>query len=157
MLHVKIPGRDDLELQHLVLDVNGTLALDGALLTGVAERLDRLSASLQLHLLTADTHGRQREIDAELNLRATILTRDAPEDAQKADYVRRLGARSVAAIGNGVNDGLMLREAALAIAVLGREGLAAAALREADVIAASIEDALDLLLRPRRLAATLRR
>jgi len=62
----------------------------------------------------------------------------------------------VVAIGNGVNDARMLRAAALGIAALGREGLATAALQAADVVVASIEDALDLVLQPERMAATLR-
>jgi len=40
--------------------------------------------------------------------------------------------------------------------VLGREGLATAALQAAQAVASSIEDALDLILQPKRLAATLR-
>jgi soluble P-type ATPase len=41
--------------------------------------------------------------------------------------------------------------------VIGREGTAAALLGAADVVVTRIEDALDLLLDPRRLVATLRR
>lgn len=157
MLSLTIPGRPPLELRHLVLDVNGTLARDGSLLPGVGERLAELSPLLELHLLTADTHGRQRQMDAQLGVVATILGRDAPEDEQKAAYVRRLRPEAVVAVGNGANDALMLRAAALGIAVLGPEGLAGAALREADIVAASVSDALDLLLNPRRIVATLRR
>jgi soluble P-type ATPase len=51
----------------------------------------------------------------------------------------------------------MLSSAALGIAVLGPEGLAVEALRAAHVVVARIEDALDLLLHPQRLVATLRR
>jgi soluble P-type ATPase len=51
----------------------------------------------------------------------------------------------------------MLRAAALGIAVLAGEGLAVEALLAADVLALGPSDALDLLLNPRRLAATLRR
>jgi soluble P-type ATPase len=51
----------------------------------------------------------------------------------------------------------MLQAAALGIAVLGPEGLAAEAWQAADVVMASIHDALDLLLHPRRLVATLRK
>ena len=157
MLELAIPGRALLRLGHLVLDVNGTLALDGDLLPGVADRLTELRASLTLHLLTADTHGRQADVDARLTLTGVRLTRGQPEAEQKATFVRALGAAGVVAVGNGANDALMLRDAGLAIAVLGGEGLAAAALREADVVAADITTALDLLLHPRRLVATLRR
>jgi len=41
--------------------------------------------------------------------------------------------------------------------VLGPEGLAPTALQAAGVVVGRIEDALDLLLRPQRLIATLRR
>lgn len=156
MLDIAIPGKETLHLRHLALDVNGTLALDGALLPAVAERLARLRQVLDVHLLTADTHGTQDRVDRELGVAATRLTADRPGAEQKEAYVRALGADTVAAIGNGVNDVLMLRAAALGIVVLGPEGLAIAALRESDVVVVRIEDALDLLLLPKRLSATLR-
>lgn len=157
MVEIDVPGRGRLTLRHLVLDVNGTLACDGVLLPGVAARLATLRERLTLHLLTADTHGRQAAIDRELGLGAVRMRPGAPEDEQKAAYVRDLGGAEVVAIGNGANDAGMLAVAALGIAVLGPEGLARAALGAADVVAASIDDALDLLLHPRRLVATLRR
>lgn len=157
MLHVEVPGLRTLRLQHLVLDVNGTLALDGELLPGVSERLHRLRQHLTLHLITADTHGRQDQIDRLLGLTAVRLVPGQSEAEQKAEFIRALGDEGVVAIGNGANDALMFRRATLAIAVLGPEGLAAVALREADVLVPDILAALDLLLYPRRLIATLRR
>lgn len=156
MIEVVIPGRQTLRLRYLTLDVNGTLAVDGVLISGVAERLATLRQVLEIHLLTADTHGTQDDIDRHLDLMAMRLNATRSGAEQKEDHVRVLGADSVVAIGNGVNDVLMLRAAALGIAVIGAEGLAAAALREADIVVTRIEDALDLLLQPRRLAATLR-
>ena len=156
MLAVDIPGRGQLRLTHAVLDVNGTIACDGELLPGVAERLGTLSASLEVHLLTADTHGRQDELDRELGIRAVRLASATGQAEEKAEYVRRLGPAGVAAVGNGANDALMIGEAALGIAVVGPEGAAGAAVRAADVVVADIRTALDLLLRPRRLVATLR-
>jgi P-type E1-E2 ATPase len=157
MLDLDVPGRHRLRLMHLVLDVNGTLALDGELLPGVAERLARLHDALTIHLITADTHGRQAAIDARLGTTGVRLRAGEPEAEQKAAFVRALGAAEVVAVGNGANDALMFREAALAIAVLEGEGLAMAALREADILVRDIAGALDLLLHPRRLVATLRR
>ncbi len=156
MLEVAIPGRGVLRLAHLVLDVNGTIALDGVLLPGVADRLRALGGSLEIHLLTADTHGRQDELDRVLALQATRLTTDRSQAEQKAARVRELGVAQVVAVGNGANDALMLREAALGIAVVGAEGAAVAAVREADVVVTDVLAALDLLLNPRRLVATLR-
>ena len=154
MIEVEIPGRGQFRLAHAVFDVNGTLALDGELLPGVAERMAALQEKLTVHMLTADTHGRQAAIDAALGMQATIIKRGAVE---KSAYVLQLGADQVTAIGNGANDALMMQTAVISIAVLGPEGLAVPALTAADLVAASITDALDLLLNPRRLVATMRR
>ena len=159
MLEITIPGVKTLRLKHLVLDVNGTLALDGNLLPGVAEQLAALREHLQIHLLTADTHGRQKEIDQQLDLTATILPSPTPSNSQqllKANYVLKIGRKSVVAIGNGNNDAGMLRAAELGIAVLGPEGLATQAPTAADLVCANVNDALDVLLLPNRLRATLR-
>ena len=156
MIEIDIPGRGQLRLSHAVLDVNGTLAVDGRLIDGVAERLARLRGQVSVHLLTADTHGAQAEIDKALNLKAQRLT-PGGERAQKAEFVNRLGASGVAAIGNGANDAGMLQAAALSIAVIGREGASGEAVAAADVVVVGIADALDLLLNPKRLVATLRR
>ena len=160
MLEIDIPGNKRVVLRHLVLDVNGTLALEGVLLPGIAERLETLKDHLQIHLLTADTHGRQKEMNRQLGLTATILPPPGPagptQQAQKAKYVQELGAEMVVAIGNGANDAGMIGAAGLGIAILGPEGLALQALEAADLVCAGITDALDLLLHPNRLRATLR-
>ena len=152
---VAIPGGPDLELRHLVLDYNGTVALDGRLAEGVARRLEALGKQLQIHVLTADTFGRARNELNGVNCRLVVLE-GADEHRQKAEYVDRLGAASVVAIGNGRNDRTMLERAALAIAVLGPEGLATEALAAADIAVPDPIAALELLLNPRRIAATLR-
>jgi len=54
------------------------------------------------------------------------------EAAQKASFVRGLGSEGVCAVGNGANDAQMLREASLAIAVLGQEGPAVETLHAAN-------------------------
>jgi len=156
MIELDIPGRGVIRLQHLVSDVNGTLAVDGRLIDGAARGLLALCDRLQLHLLTADTHGRQQAIDRQLGLQAVLIPAGGEAEA-KAAYVRGLGAEQVVTIGQGANDAGMLRDAALGICVLGPEGAAVEALMAADVFAPSIQDALDLLTQPLRLVATLRR
>ena len=147
-----VPGGQRLELDHLVLDLNGTLSERGSLIAGVEERLRRLSVDLDLHLVTADTRGTAARLAAELPVSISPITRGS----EKAAYVQRLGAGRTAAIGNGRNDEAMLRTAALGIAVVGPEGAATAALLAADVVTNSVVDALDLLLDPATLASTLR-
>ena len=156
MIEIETPGRDTLRLEHLVLDVNGTIVVDGQLVEGVARRLAELRRSIEVHMLTADTRGRQQAIDAQLRIEAARIAA-GDEAAQKAAFVQRLGGESVCAVGNGANDAEMLREAKLAIAVLGDEGLAVETLDGADVVVPHVNVALDLLLNPLRLVATLRR
>jgi len=155
MLELQIPGREPLRLAHLVLDYNGTLARDGALRPGVAERIRQLAAHLQVHVITADTFGSARTETAGLPVTLQIIGQGGQTEA-KARLVESLGPASVAAVGNGANDRLMLARAALSICVLEAEGAAVPTLMAADVVVRSPEDALDLLLRPGRLAATLR-
>lgn len=156
MIQLSIPGREDLTLYHAVFDVNGTLATDGILIEGVAQQLEALAGHLDIHLLTADTHGRQAELDAQLGLTAHRIPA-GQEREQKAAYVQNLGAQHVVAIGNGGNDVDMLQTAAIGIAVVGAEGLSVEAMIAADVLVPTVADGLDLLLKPKRLIATLRR
>lgn len=155
MIELNIPGRGTLELEHLVCDVNGTLAIDGQLMEGVARALNNLRDRLTIHLLTADSHGRQTVIDQQLGLKAVRIS-PGDEHSQKSAYIRQLGSRHVVAVGQGANDTSMLDEAALGICVLSREGTALATLMAADILVASIYDALELLENPLRIVATLR-
>ena len=156
MIELTIPGRGELRIEHLVTDVNGTLALDGILSDGLIKRIGVLRDRLQIHLLTADTHGRQAVIDAQLNLTATRI-KGGSEAQQKADYVKKLGADSVIAIGQGANDASMLKAAALGICVISQEGVAVETLLAADLLVPDIFAALDLLEKPLRLIASLRK
>lgn len=156
MIDLSIPGRGALRIEHLVCDVNGTLAVDGRLLEGVARPIGLLKDRLTIHLVTADTHGRQDEIDRMLSLTSTRL-QPGHEAEQKASYVRELGAERVAAIGQGANDALMLKEAALGICVLSKEGTAVETLLAADLTVPDIFFALDLFDKPLRIVASLRK
>lgn len=156
MIELNIPGRGVLQLQHLVSDVNGTLALDGQLLDGLAWSLNKLRDRLGIHLLTADTHGRQAVIDQQLGLQA-VRIQPGQEALQKAEYVQALGAGSVVAIGQGANDAGMLKAAGLGICVLSKEGAAAETLFSADLVVLNIFDALELLDNPLRIVASLRK
>ena len=155
MIDIEIPGSTNLHISHLVLDYNGTLALDGELLEGVAERMERLLPYLQMHVITADTHG---TVKMKLNGLPCSLHIISPreQDQQKDAYVRSLGAENVVAIGNGRNDSLMLKTAALGFALIQQEGGSVAGILQADIVCTDILNAFDLLLHPSRLKATLR-
>lgn len=156
MIELMIPGKGNIELEYLVSDVNGTLAIDGMLINGVSSAIKNLRDRLEVHLLTADTHGRQALIDSQLNLSA-VRIQPGNEAEQKAEFVERLGADHVIAFGQGANDALMLKKAAIGVCILSAEGAAAETLLAADIIAPDILTALELLEKPLRLVATLRK
>lgn len=154
MISIEIPGFGDLSLCNLVLDLNGTLTLDGDIIPGVKERISCLNEKLGVHLLTADTLGRADEISRELSLALHVIP-EKEQVQEKRNYLRGLSP-GVAAIGNGRNDEGMLSEAALGIVVVGPEGASPEAISFADVVVTDINGALDLLIFPDRLKATLR-
>lgn len=155
MISLSIPGFGDLNLTHLVLDYNGTLAVDGEPLPGVPERLTRLSKDLSVHVITADTFGTVKEKLCDLPVTVAVLGKDH-QDQAKLCYVKGLGAEQTACIGNGRNDGLMLEACALGMGVILQEGASFQTLRSAKLVFTSITDALDILLKPLRLTASLR-
>ena len=155
MFSLTIPGWKTLQLSHLVLDYNGTIAFDGHLIDGVKPRLAALASSLTIHVLTADTFGSVREALAGIPCRLAIIPVGNQAEAKLA-YVGELSPETCVCIGNGRNDRLMLKAAALGIAVVQAEGAATEAVLTADVLAPNILDALDLLSHPLRLTATLR-
>jgi soluble P-type ATPase len=149
---IAIPGLAELRLEHLMLDVNGTLTNRGALLSGIERRVADLREELAIHLVSADTFGTLDPIAERLQVSA-VKARSGEDKVRQLD---RLGPSRCAVIGNGANDVLALGAAALGIAVIGPEGASSAALRAADVVCMTAVDALDLLLEARALAATLR-
>jgi soluble P-type ATPase len=151
-LEIPIPGSTPLRIGHAAFDYNGTLAARGALIRGVAGRLRRLAELLPVTVLTADTFGTARTTLR--GLPVSVHTIRTGRDKER--FIRRWQRVGVVAVGNGNNDAPMLRAATLGIAVLGPEGFTPGTLRAATIAVARIEDAIDLLLEPKRMAATLR-
>ena len=152
MLHVSVPTGEDLWLEHLVLDVNGTLTDRGRPIEAAARVLAELRDELALHVLSADTFVTAENVARELRAEFRRIT----SGNDKVNYVQRLGPHKCVAVGNGRNDAPMLKTAALGIAVIGPEGAHARAVATADVLTRSVEEALALLADPRALTATLR-
>lgn len=155
MIKMEIPGREMIEISHLVLDFNGTIAKDGHVHNKVKDALCLLGKKVTIYILTADTRGDVWE--ATRRLPVTIKKLNGEDTAtEKAAFVHSLGSEHVIAIGNGYNDRLMLKEAKLGLCVIEQEGTATAALTASDVVFSSILDALRFILKPLRHRATLR-
>jgi len=155
MIEIDIPGFGIVKVEHLVSDFTGTLSVDGILLPKVEARLNKLSEVLKVHILTADTFGKAQTALKDVKCEIHILTGEN-HDVQKEEYVKKLGAESVVALGNGKNDRKMLKTAKIGIAVTEGEGCAVDAIMAADIHIGSAVDGLDLLLNTKRLKATLR-
>jgi len=155
MIEISIPGYRKLQLKHLVMDYNGTMACDGKLFDGLTEILERLSDKLQVHVLTADTFGNVKSELSRVPADISVLPADS-QDKHKLEYIRRIGQEFTVCIGNGRNDRLMLESAGLGIVLIQEEGANVETLLSADVVCKDIISALKLLLNKKRLVATLR-
>ena len=155
MIKIEIPGWGNMDIENIVLDLNGTIATDGKIPSEVKEKIKSLSDKAKIYILTADTQGTASEESSNMGVE---LLKVSGEDSTKVKLrvVESLDPTRTVVIGNGNNDHLILKGAALGIAVLGDEGLSASAIKNADVIVKNISDALDLFLKPKRLTATLR-
>ena len=156
MIQVTIPGDKEIKIAHVVFDYNGTIARDGKLLAGVKEGIAAFSEQLTFHVITADTFGSVAKELQGVKALLTVIPKENQAEA-KCDYIETLGSEETLGVGNGANDCLMLKAAALGIAVLGDEGLAAASLASADIVLKDILDLFGFFKRPERLIATLRR
>lgn len=152
---VEIPGYGILALEHLVFDYNGTLADGGVPVKGAADLINRLAGIYKVHVITADTFGTVvKELEG-VNCSVVVIPRENQSKA-KLDYITRLGKEKCAAIGNGNNDRLMLKEAALGITLIGDEGAFTSTVLASDIVCRNIADAINLFLDADRLIATLR-
>jgi len=152
---IKVPGREALDIRTIVFDYNGTLATDGRLSISVKTKLMRLSESYTLYILTADTYGSAAN---ECNGLPVVLKTFDNEGtmALKSQITTELNPEHCACMGNGFNDMDMFKKAALAVGVLGDEGIFAGLLYQADILVKSIDDGLDLFLNTDRICAVLR-
>ena len=153
-LRIDIPSWGSVDIENIVIDLNGTLATDAKIPLEVKEKIGALSRLAKIYILTADPHG---PADEEILGMGAELIKVVGENSKqgKLDFLRTLNPKMTVAIGNGSNDQLILKEAALGIAVLGEEGVSVSAIKSADILVKDIQNALDLFLKPRRLTTTL--
>lgn len=151
-LDIEVPGDRRYRFTDLVCDYTGTLSCDGRLLPGVGGRLQAIATTLRITVLTADTFG---TAVAQLS-GLPVTVRRVSTGQEKASHVRAMGAQGVIGVGNGVNDVPMAQASGLFIAVVGPEGGAGRLIVHADIVVPDVLSALDLVLHPLRIKATLR-
>jgi len=153
---IDIPGYKKIEVKNLMLDYNGTLAVDGKLLPQVKILLTDISKKINIHVVTADTFGMVSEEMKGVDCKIQIIN-SGNEPKQKSEYLKSLNSEETICIGNGRNDELMLKQSVLGIIVIGTEGSASVSFGNANIVCSNIIDALNLLLNPNRIIATLRK
>ena len=155
---IDIPGFGERHIRIAVSDYTGTHSFGGVIEPDVKRKLRELAAVVDLHIVTADSFGTaEREL---AGIAIPYKLRSGRHDIEKAEFVSQFDLQHVAAFGNGNNDRLMLQAVkeggGLAIAVDNGEGCALDAMRNADLFVVGAANAMDLLLDPLRLKATLR-
>ena len=154
MMTIDVPGWESITIDNVVLDLNGTIATDGKISADVKEKIKSLSQKVRVYILTADSQGTASDESKDIGIELVKIPNEDSKN-KKFEFLKNLKLERTIVIGNGNNDQLILRESTLGIAVLGDEGLASSALKNADILVKNISDALDLFLKPNRLIATL--
>ncbi|QSX06066.1 ATPase P [Sedimentibacter sp. zth1] len=155
MIKVQIFGRETLTIENIVFDFNGTIAVDGQIPKKIREKLIELSQMVNIYVATADTYGNAKKQCDMFGLDVMLLTKGETRIA-KREFVKKLGYEHTVSLGNGYNDEEMLENTKLSIGILSEEGIYAPLLAKCDVVVNSIENAIDLFLKPNRLVAILR-
>ena len=155
MLTFNINGIGEINIEYIVLDYNGTIAKDGVPIDGVSKLLKELSKDVKIYILTADTFGNVSKYAKDLYAQVSILSQ-TPISKAKNDFVVKLGKDKIIAIGNGRNDALMLNSAVIGIGLMQKEGISKETLLNSDIIFYDINDALNAILHPKRLIASMR-
>lgn len=155
MLVYEIPGREKIEIQNVVFDYNGTIAVDGKVLEGVEELFVELDKHVDIYILTADTYGTVAKECSRLPGKVWTFPKENAGES-KRDIVKRLGGQNTLVVGNGFNDIPMFQESILSIAVIEGEGACGKLLPYAHIVARSIKEALEIILSENKVKATLR-
>lgn len=155
MIQVNIPGFADLKINDVIFDFNGTLAVDGILITGVASELIELSTKVNIHVVTGDSLGTAKSQLQGIPCNVLIVPQ-IEQGIAKQNYLQKLNPKETVSIGNGRNDQQIMLNSAVGILILGNEGTAGEALKFADILVSNIFDAINLLQYPNRLLSTLR-
>ena len=156
MISIQRPGMEDLDIHFVLIDFEGTLAMDGRVHPKAKDKVNLLSKRATIYILTKS--NREKVEETLRKMKAEILyVAEGDSSQQKLNVLQRLGPHQTAVIGNGLDDGQIMEQAGLGMCVIGIEGSSAEAMAKADLVVTHVLDALDFLLKPLRQRATLGR
>jgi soluble P-type ATPase len=156
LITIQRPGQEPLEIDFVLIDFEGTLASDCRVHPKAKDKINLLSKRTKIYILAK---GEKERVEESLRrVKAEIFYSPEGETSQrKLDLLCRLGPARTVAIGNGLDDASMIKEACLGICVIGKEGASVETIKHANVVVPNVIDALDFLLKPLRQKATLSR
>jgi soluble P-type ATPase len=147
---------ENLELHFILIDFEGTLAMDGRIHPKAKDKVNLLSKRVTVYILTKSSKEKVEETLKKMKAEILYMT-EGDSSQQKLDVLQRLGPHQTAVIGNGFDDVQIMEQAGLGMCVIGKEGSSPEAVAKADLVVTSVLDALDFLLKPLRQGATLGR
>ncbi len=152
-MRYNVPQGEEFEINTIILDLNGTLSVNGKIPAGAKERIRKLQRlGFRVILFSGDQRGTAGKICSNLGIELRLT----PTGREKEREMLKLDFKKCASIGNARIDLGTFKHAKLSIITLQAEGIHARAIEHADIIVPSINDALDLFLNPDSLCATLR-
>lgn len=156
-IDVKIPWGEKYIIENVVFDLNGTLATNGKIAKSTEDLLKKLAKQAKIYIITADTHNTAKQLEKEIGEFAEIFVLKSDEhDLEKARFVHTLGFRETVTLGNGANDLKMVEEGILSFAVIAGEGAYAPLLGKVDMVVHNVDHAIEMLLNPMKIVATIR-
>ncbi|OGH89746.1 MAG: hypothetical protein A2537_02765 [Candidatus Magasanikbacteria bacterium RIFOXYD2_FULL_36_9] len=153
-MKIQVPGAGIYNIETVVLDLNGTVSVNGKIVVGVKQRIKQINAlGIKTILFSGDTQGTAVAIAK--NLGVVFVKTNTAQD--KLREIKKLKPTTCIAIGNGLIDASFLKAAKLGIAIMQAEGVNTKAILAADILMNSINDALDLILNEKVFISTLRK
>jgi soluble P-type ATPase len=156
MISIQRSGMENLDIHYVLIDFEGTLAMDSRVHPKAKEKVNLLSKRANIYILTKSNREKVEKSLRKMKVDIVYVT-EGDASQQKLNVLQRLGPHLTAVIGNGLDDLQMMDQAGLGMCVIGKEGSSAEAVAKADLVVTNVLDALDFLLKPLRQSAILGR
>ncbi len=153
---INVPETGKYEIENIVFDYNGTIAINGEIISGILEKIVKLTEVFNVAIITADTFNTVRKAFKNTNVNIHIIDNENGM-IQKKEFIKNIGSNKTIALGNGRNDELMLKESIISVAILNDEGVSLKALNSADFLLKDINHFFEMIEEPKKLIAILRK
>jgi len=147
------PNNEIIDIENIVVDLNGTLANYGIVSNKTKALIKKLKElDYRIILISGDIRGNASVIAKDLGIELLL----GENSNLKAKQIKMFNPQKTAAIGNARIDIGTFLNAKLSIATLQQEGIHTDIIKYVDIIVPSIEDALNIFIDTKALEGTLR-